>query len=70
MCRFVYPIRMGNTKGPVINYGEVGRLQNGKVVGLKLVLSSPRRNVKINTLAPPHPFKGWKLFEPLFDQYG
>ena len=31
------------TKGPVINYGEDGELQNSKIAGLKLVVPpSPR----------------------------
>ena len=38
-------------KGPVIGYGEWGRLQNGKIAGPKLVAPPPPRNL----LRPPPP---------------
>ena len=53
---------MYNYKGLVINYGEGGGLQNGKIAGPK-VFAPPSRQGQ--TFCAPPPFKEWKLFAPL-----
>ena len=48
------------SEGLVINYGEGGGLQNGKIVGPKLFAPPPPSRQGKTFHAPP--FKEWKLF--------